>query len=464
MASVKKRVGERGTTYRITVYKGYIPDPKGRKDKSGKVKLIQQKETTTYTLDDMGISAVTDKGNPRSDSSIMKDVQLFADNLEKRMTGAAYMRGEKVRLIDFYEHSWKPWAKNNFADSSYYTYTKHLDEIIMPELGSIKIGRITPEHIASLYLKLAQEGSDKGRVKSYSRGSIVTFHKQLHSVMKLAHKYKIIDDNPCLSVDIPKAKEKSRIRYLTEEQTSILLEALDNPAPCVITATYERGKYTKVYDFNSKTISRLQYKTYKALFRVAIFSGCRTGELLALTWNNIDFDTNTIHIRQSVGYALSKGGQYIKPPKTENSYREVVLPHSEIQLLKELRLEQRLHMLELGSAWAGNRDSQDDNYVFARYDGHMICRTTPNKILGRLIQNHNASVTKEKQLPHITVHDLRHTHATLLVAGGTDIKTVSARLGHKNISTTLDIYAHALKEKDVEASAMLDNMLNTKRA
>lgn len=455
MASVKKRVGERGTTYRITIYKGYLV-------KNGK--RVQNKETTTYTLDEMGISAVTDKGNPRSDSSIMKDVQLYADNLEKRMTGAAYMKGDKVRLIDFYEQSWKPYAKSHFADSTYYMYTKHLDEVIMPEIGSIKIGRITPEHLTVLYSKLAQEGSKNGRAESYSRGSIVTFHKQLQSVMTLAKKYKVIEDNPCKNAELPNVTKQSRIRYLTPEQTSIFLEILDNPAPCVVTATYDWGKKTSVYGFNSRAVSRLQYNTFRALFRVAVFSGCRIGELLALTWKDIDFKTDTISIRQSVAYAVSKGGQYIKDPKTENSYRSVVIEHSEILMLQELRVEQKMHMLELGSAWKGNRDNPDDNFVFSQYDGHMINKSSPNKMLDRLVQNHNASVPKEKQLPHLSVHDLRHTHATLLVAGGTDVKTISARLGHKNIGTTLNIYAHALKEKDAQASATVSAMLNTKRA
>lgn len=455
MASVKKRVGERGTTYRITVYKGYLI-------KDGK--RVQNKETTTYTLDEMGISAVTEKGNPRADSSIMKDVQLYADNLEKRMMGAAYMKGDKIRLIDFYEQSWKPYAKSHFADSTYYTYTKHLDEIIMPEIGSIKIGRITPEHLTVLYSKLAQEGSKNGRTESYSRGSIVTFHKQLQSVMTLAKKYKVIDDNPCRNAELPNVKKQSRIRYLTPEQTNIFLEALDNPAPCVVTATYDWGKKTSVYGFNSRALSRLQYNTFRALFRVAVFSGCRIGELLALKWKDIDFKTDTISIRQSVAYAVSKGGQYIKDPKTENSYRSVVIEHSEILMLQELRVEQKMHMLELGSAWKGNRDNPDDNLVFTQYDGQMINKSSPNKVLDRLVQNHNASVPKDKQLPHLSVHDLRHTHATLLVAGGTDVKTISARLGHKNISTTLNVYAHALKEKDAQASATVSAMLTQKRA
>ena len=81
-----------------------------------------------------------------------------------------------------------------------------------------------------------------------------------------------------------------------------------------------------------------------------------------------------------------------------------------------------------------------------------------------LIQNYNVQAPKDKQLPPISVHCLRHTSATLLIAGNMDVKTISARLGHKRIQTTLNIYAHPLKKRDEQASAVLGTMLNRKKA
>lgn len=469
MASIMKREGKRGTKYRLTLYKGYIPDPTGKKDANGNVVLKQVKETVTYSLEEMGINALSDRGNPRAESTIMKEVQLYADNLEKRLTGANYTKGDKIKFCDFYEQTWKPWAENHFSASSFYCYTTHIEDIFLPEIGTLKLGKITPERLSSIYLRLAKSGRKKGSGEGYSKGSIVTFHKHLQSVMSLAVKFKIIEENPCLNVELPNTDEVEKVKYLTKEQTEIFLnDILENPSPCVVEAFYKDwGKAkTNVYDFCAREITRLQYNTYKTLYRVALFSGCRVSELCALTWNDIDFDTCTLYIRKSVAYAKSKGGMYIKNPKTKNSFREVVIPKSEILLLEELRKEQLKTILKLGTAWEGvtDRNRLDDNLVFPQYNGKLMCRSTPNRILNRLIRNYNKQASTDKQLPHITIHCLRHTNATLMIAGDVDVKTVSSRLGHKNIQTTLNIYAHALRKSNEGASTVLDNMLNIKHA
>lgn len=457
MATVNVYKGKRKTSYQLTLYKGYITDSKGKQK--------QVKETVTYTLEEMGISAVSDKGNPRAESSIMKDVQLYADNLEKRLTGASYTKGDKISFNDFYNNTWKPWAENHFSASSYYYYTTHIDHVFVPEIGSLKIGKISPERISAIYLKFATTGREKGSSKGYSKGSIVTFHKQLQSIMSLAKKFKLIEENPCLSVEFPKMDKEAKLKYLTQEQAETLLDIIENPSPSVVTSFYKdwNRDITKVFDFRNREDSRRLYNIYKVLFRVALFSGCRIGELSALTWKDIDFDTCTLHITKAVAYAKSMGGSYIKEPKTPDSFRDVVIPQSEIALLKKLKTEQIENILRLGTAWKGYNDKKhfDDNLVFSQVDGRIMCKSSANRVLHRIIRNYNATVDEDKRLPLITLHCLRHTSATLLISGDMDIKTVSSRLGHKNIQTTLNIYAHPLKKRDEQASEVLGNMLNS---
>lgn len=464
MARVNVYKGERKTSYQLTLYKGYKED--GVDDK-GKKKLKQIKETVTYTLEEMGISALSDKGNPRAESSIIKEVQLYADNLEKRLNGAFYTKGDKIKFADFYEQTWKPWAKDHFAASTYYSYTTHMDSIFIPEIGTLKIGKITPDRLTSIYLKLAKGGRIDGKEGGYSRRSIIAFHKHLQSVMGLAKKYKIIEENPCLSVEFPKIDESEKVRFLTLEQTDIFLNILDHPSPTVVHSFYKEfgTERTKVYDFMAKELTRLQYDTYKVLFRTALFSGCRIGELCALTWNDIDFETCTLKICKSVAYAKAEGGEYIKSPKTPKSIREVVIPKTEIHLLRELQKKQLNNIMMMGTAWEGYRDKKhlNDNLVFPQFNGRLMWKSAPNRMLHRLIDNYNSTVAEEKKLPYITVHCLRHTSATLLIAGNMDIKSISARLGHKTIQTTLDIYAHPLKKRDEEASRVLENMLNMRK-
>ncbi len=456
LATVNVYKGKRKTTYQLTLYKGYMV-------KDGKRKQV--KDTVTYTLEEMGIDPLSKNGNPRAESTILKQVQFYADNLEKRLAGANYTKGDKVSFADFYTETWKPWAENHFAASTYDSYTLHIDEIFMPRLGTIKIGKITPERLSAIYLDLAKGGRLDGKEGGYAKLSILAFHKHIQSVMQLATKYRVIEENPCLNVEFPKVNETERVKYLTQEQTNLFLEMLENPSPCIVTAYYENwGKSkTTVYDFCAREMTRLQYNTYKTLFRVALFSGCRVGELCALNWNDIDMDTGTIHVYKSVAYAKSRGGTYIKEPKTRSSYREVVIPQSEILRLKILKKEQHEAILRMGTAWEGDRVNLDENLIFPQYCGKLMWKAAANRILRRLINNYNVQAPEDKQLPLITIHCLRHTCATLLIAGDMDVKTISARLGHKNIQTTLNIYAHPLKERDEQASVVLDSMLNSKQ-
>ncbi len=454
MATVNVYPRKNGSvSYQLTLYKGYMV-------KNGKRRQV--KDTVTYSLKEMGIDPLSKNGNPRAESTILKEVQLYADNLEKRLMGGDYTKGDKITFSDFYNNTWKPWAENHFSASTYYSYTLHIEEIFIPQLGTLKIGKITPERLSAIYLELAKGGRLDGKDGGYAKRSILAFHKHIQSVMQLARKYKIIEENPCLSVEFPKIDETERVKFLTKEQTDIFLDMLEHPSPCVVTAFYENwGKSkTTVYDFCAREMTRLQYNTYKTLFRVALFSGCRVGELCALTWNDVDMKTGTIHIYKSVAYAKSMGGTYIKEPKTKNSYREVVIPQSEIQRLKKLKTEQRKAILKMGSAWEGDRENLNDNLIFPQYCGKLMWKAAANRILRGLINNYNAQAPEDKQLPLITVHCLRHTCATLLIAGEMDVKTISTRLGHKNVQTTLNIYAHPLKERDERASEVLDNMLN----
>lgn len=455
MARVKVYKGKNKTTYQITIYKGYHNDDKDKKK--------QIKETVTYTLDEMGISAVSDKGNPRAEKSILADVQLFADNLEMDNKGITLMKGKKTKFEDFYREKWIPWAKAHYESSTFAPYTVHIESKFIKEFGSLYLTGITTEKLEELYAKWASSGRVDGREGGYSKVSIVTYNKILASVMGLAVRYKYIEENPCSSVNMPEIAKNMKLKHYTQEQANTFLEMLENPRPTTVIAFYRNWGHSKttVYSFTARKISAMQYNTYKTLFILALFSGCRIGEMLALTWKDIDFDNCTISINKAMAYS-KYNGWYVKKPKTENSDREVVVSPYVIDLLKKLRSEQKQNMLRIGSEWKGNRnmDEYDENIVFSTYDGNYVNKSSANRVLRRLIRNYNATVDKADRLPEISVHCLRHTHATLLIGGDMDVKTVQTRLGHKTIGTTLNIYAHQLRERDEKASKLMEEILN----
>lgn len=168
------------------------------------------------------------------------------------------------------------------------------------------------------------------------------------------------------------------------------------------------------------------------LFRLLAFSGIRIGECLALTWHDLNYKNNTIAINKTL--ARTKNGIKIQTPKTKSSNRVISLDTETIQVLKMWQLEQRKQLLKLG--------------INAMDKQQLIFSNTKNKfIIIPTVRLAIKQIAKKAGLYPITTHGFRHTHATLLFVSGMDIKQVQARLGHSNVQTTLNIYTHAMKDK-----------------
>ena len=169
-----------------------------------------------------------------------------------------------------------------------------------------------------------------------------------------------------------------------------------------------------------------------ALFRLLSFSGVRIGECLALTWHDLNYKNNTIAINKTL--ARTKNGIKIQTPKTKASNRVISLDTETIQILKSWQLEQRKQLLKLG--------------INSMNKQQLIFSNTKNKfIIIPTVRLAIKQIAKKAGIYPITTHGFRHTHATLLFASGMDIKQVQARLGHSNVQTTLNIYTHAIQDK-----------------
>ena len=171
----------------------------------------------------------------------------------------------------------------------------------------------------------------------------------------------------------------------------------------------------------------------------------RRGELCGLKWQDIDYKNNLISIERAAQY-LPGQGVFLKEPKNKSSIRVIKLPPFIFKMLKEYRVWQGTERLKCGSRWA------DGNYVFTNLDGYLY---NPDNLT---TQFHN--FIKANKLPNVSIHSLRHTNATLQIAAGVDVRTVSKRLGHSQTSTTMNIYAHAIKSADEAAAEVLDDLLN----
>lgn len=193
---------------------------------------------------------------------------------------------------------------------------------------------------------------------------------------------------------------------------------------------------------------------FQAYFTLAVYSGFRRGEMLALTWNKVNFKDHTITI--DCAEAKTNAGPVIKSPKSESGYRTVSLPDDVFVLLKQLRKEQRTQILQLGSAWKGSH-ILDENRLFTQEEGQPIDPDAPRHRFKEFLKVYNDQ--HEEKLPDIKLHDLRHTAASLLIASGMDPVTVAHRLGHADVAVTLNTYSHMFEDKDREASDLLARLL-----
>jgi integrase len=177
---------------------------------------------------------------------------------------------------------------------------------------------------------------------------------------------------------------------------------------------------------------------------LALATGARRGELLALRWSDVDLDNGTIRIHRSV--EETKKGLRVKDPKTKRSKRTVTLHPGAVDMLRAHKVEQMELRLKLGQG------KDDDALLF------------PSIVTGGLRSPHSISrawrmFLKGHKLPQVSFHALRHTHASLLIADGVPIPTVSARLGHSKSSITLDVYTHLLPGADQQAANAIAKVL-----
>lgn len=422
MASIRKR----GDTYYITVSLG--------RDKHDR-KLI---ETYTYKPE-----ATTPKAQE-------KEVNAFAADFEKRVKAGHFLDGEKITFSDFVNDWSADWLERNVTQGTIESYTDIINRRAIPLIGHYRISKISALHIQKIINGMEDQGLKSGTIRRAMAA--------INSVFSYAYRMNVIRENPCTRCELPKEAKDNALHYFTVDQAKRFLAAIGKPYTHAYKA-HKRNIGNTLYDVSGYQVVRIAEKQFQALFELLIFGGIRRGEVVALQWRDIDFEKRTISIVRAA--AKVKGGQIIKEPKTPSSIRKIVLPKSVITTLKEWKAAQQEHCMLIGTQWEGKRgDQYDENFVFIQMEnGLMMHVDTPTHKFYEIIDLYNRDCENEAdKLPRIRLHDLRHTSATLLIADGVDIETISHRLGHSRASVTLDVYGHWTNEGDEKAADALDRL------
>lgn len=345
---------------------------------------------------------------------IDKEVKRQAMLFEERVQNGTVSACGNLKLVDFIPQ----YLENVQAEISVTTfenYKRIIRDLIIPALGHLKLKDIKPLHVQKFVNALASgEYRLEGKNKPYKPATVRRYYVLLQSVLHNAYRLELISSNPADSqkIKLPAMGEQTTEIY-SKEELAQMLHCLDN-----------------------------EPLMFQVIIHLAINTGCRRGELTALEWSDINFDERSVRISKSL-YKI-KGEQIkTKDTKTHES-RVVAIPDYCIKLLKCWQTQQTEIRLKLGTAWKG------DNWVFIQSDGSVIYPTSPTLMFSDFLKRNN--------LPHKKFHALRHTSATLLLVSGANIKNVSARLGHTQISTT-NRYVHAIEEADRAAGDTLGSIV-----
>ena len=354
-----------------------------------------------------------------------KDAEVELAKFVTEVQNGLVVDGKSLRFSEFTEIWKRDYGSKELAPTTYKRYCRMLETRLLPYFGHFYINKIRPTDIMKFYdllekdTQLVRKSGNNGEKtkKPLSGKTILEHHRLLRAMLHKAVYWQLIVANPAERVQAPKARKPKRRSY-DDEQTKILLENLE--------------------------LLSIEDTKYKVAIILTIFTGVRLGELMGLEWQDVDFKNGIISINRSSQY-LSDMGVFTKTPKTESSIREIAIPEFIISLLEEYKLWYEDQKSIYGELWTNS------DRLFVQADGKPMHPSSISKWFVRYVSTIG--------LPVINFHGLRHTNASLLVAQNVDIAVISARLGHAQISTTLDFYVHPLLSHNRKAGYALENLL-----
>jgi integrase len=339
-----------------------------------------------------------------------KDAERELRAVLTRIEGGAYIKPTKLTVGEFLIQWLENHVLTNTSPRTAEGYRLIIKRHLMPSLGAIPLTQLHPSHIQGYYAKALSEGrADNSKL---SARTVRNIHKVLSEALGHAVKWQMLVRNVALAIDPPRPNQLEMATF-TEEQARLFLEAVAE-------------------------------SRYRELFTVALYTGMRRSELLGLTWKDVDLYLAQLSVTQTL-HRLSSGGFIFGKPKTAKSRRTIALSPTVCILLHRLKERQIGERLLLGLKL------QDDDLVFSKPDGKPLDPSTITHTFRKII--------KRAGLPSLRFHDLRHTHASLMLKQHVHPKIVSERLGHSSIGITLDTYSHVMPGLQEAAALRFDESL-----
>lgn len=285
---------------------------------------------------------------------------------------------------------------------------RFIERHVLPYLGNHKLDEITVVYCQELVNKWYEQG-----YKQYSY-----FRKTTSQIIRYGEAMELMNSNPMSKTILPRRiEEEQKLQYYTKEELARFFDCL-----------HEFGNFKQL-----------------AFFRLLAFTGCRKSEVLSLQWKDLDFNSKSVTIGKTL--ATDEHNQIIiQTPKTNAGNRSISLDEETLKILSKWRMIQRTDYLHMGF-----NTSSEEQYIFTNKRNEWYYPQVVNDWLKYLI--------KKYDLPRITPHHFRHTHASLLLQAGIPVKEVSERLGHKDVKITLEIYSHVMPEEQEKTASKFANFV-----
>jgi len=328
----------------------------------------------------------------------------------------SYVKSTRLTVAQFLEEWLQDYVDLNCSPRTKASYEMIIRCHLIPELGSVLLSQLEPRHLQAFYSRQKAQGRVDGKGQLSPR-TVRYCHSLLAEALGHAVKMGLLGRNVAQAIETPRPDQKIMPTLTSEDVPRFLQAAQESP--------------------------------YYTLFYLLLHTGLRRGEALALKWKNIDLGLASLGVSaylSVVEAAYKLNGTYvIKEPKTSHSRRRVVLSPSLALVLRQHKAEQQAQRALLG------KPLTDNDFVFAHPDGTPLDPSTVSHAFNRVI--------RRAGLSHIRLHDLRHTHASLLLQAGVHPKIVQERLGHSSIRVTLDTYSHVMGGLQEVAAQRFDDLL-----
>ena len=317
----------------------------------------------------------------------------------------SYLSPTRVTVANYLTQTWLPAIESTVRPTTFSGYRAHINLYVVPQLGAQQLQRLTPDQLSRFYRDLHKGGGRDGG--PLSANTVRRVHATIHRALRDGVRWGHLQRNPAQMAVKPRQ-------------------------PNVGTSNATTWTAAEVKSF----LSTVEGERLQALWRVAVTTGLRRGELLGLRWVDVDVTGRRLAIRQTV---TSVGSQVIfGEPKTKRGKRSVALDSQTAKAISAWRRLQQAERESWGRAW------QSSGLVFTREDGSLIHPDLLSKWFVRY--------SRGADLTPIRFHDLRHTHASLALQAGVPAKIVSERLGHATVAFTLDVYSHVIPGLQEEAA------------